>query len=187
MVLYDVISYCVCRGRSWWLQEHSHISIDPDIHRQRRHVGNGSHMKTIHQRLPRYLRRLIHDTSQCHYQREEYQSAVDRNDRYRQLRGAEGLIRYSDVNAIGLLVYVVAWTRPTQSPLQLQSQSDSTVDGMGMAGANRDTTGGRVPYSPKSNLSKIAIDDVSMETKLSPLGKLLKIDIANVSMENVIE
>src|SRR5258708_8000655 len=64
----------------------------------------------VRSKVPRYIRRLIHDTAQCHYQREEYATAAERNARYTLLKGIAGLVRYSDSGAAGL-VYVVAWPR----------------------------------------------------------------------------
>src|ERR1700674_122562 len=88
--------------------------------------------------LPRYVRCIIHDTERCHYQREEYLTSTQRNSRYSVLHGVVGLVRYSDMNSAGLMVYVVAW--PIQS-----NDNGMNRNGQGMAAANREATGGRVP------------------------------------------
>src|SRR5258708_13363529 len=83
----------------------------------------------------RYIRRIIHDTSQCHYQREEYATSAERNARYTLLKGTPGLVRYSDSGAVGL-VYVVAWPR--------HEGTDTTKSsGRGMTPAN----GKAIPHS----------------------------------------
>jgi hypothetical protein len=120
-------------------------------------------------RVPRYIRRIIHDQSRCHYQREEYRTAAERNARYTLLKSnhVAGLVRYSDAGAIGI-VYVVAWIRP---------------DGAGMAAANSEATGGRVPFSLGSNFPKNEPDSVSMEIINPKLGKSEFPGLETVSME----
>jgi hypothetical protein len=101
-------------------------------------------------KVPRYIRRIIHDTTRCHYQREEYATVAERNARYTLLRGIPGLVRYSDSNQVGIMVWVVAWPRSN--------------DGGGMTPAAEEGRGGP-PYSASpSNLEKSGVETVSMET-----------------------
>lgn len=99
--------------------------------------------------IPRYVRRIINDTERCHYQREEYLTAPARNERWQALRGIAGLVRYSDCNSAGLMVYVIAW------PINRN-------DG-GMAGANREATGGRVPLAPAKKLEELSSHNSSIQ------------------------
>jgi len=89
------------------------------------HFGSQHHAGRA--RVPRHIRRLMVQSVQCNYTREEYLTSADRNARYSQLRAlrAPGLVKYSDINSIGLSVYVVAWTGK----------------GMDMTPANRETGG----------------------------------------------
>lgn len=119
--------------------------------------------------VPRYIRRLIHDTSQCHYQREEYRTSSERNVRYSALRGMAGLVRYSDMNAAGIMVYVVAWTRPHGAS---DCNGDRSSNGNefnrnddGVWAANRKATRGRVPYISEGKLSENPLDSTSIEMK----------------------
>jgi hypothetical protein len=125
--------------------------------------------------LPRYVRRIIHDTERCHYQREEYRTAPERNLRFAKLRSLHGIVRYSDTNAIGLLVYVVAW--PRQS-----NDNGLNRNGEGMTGANRETTGGRVPFNPAIKSQELPSDSSSMELSSSATGKLEKSEIESDSI-----
>ena len=95
--------------------------------------------KLIHRgTVPRHVRRIIHDHDQCHYQREEYFTAIARNERWQALRQIPGIVKYSDTNSIGMLVYVIAW--PRQSHVNYNND-----DRVGTA--NRKATGGP-PYLP---------------------------------------
>jgi hypothetical protein len=114
--------------------------------------------------LPRYVRRIIHDTERCHYQREEYMSSADRNARYSALHGIAGLVKYSDTNVAGLMVYVVAW--PRQS-----NDNELNRNGEGMTGANRETAGGRVPFTPAIKSQELPSDSISMELDVAGHGK----------------
>lgn len=133
--------------------------------------------QTVRARVPRYIRRLIHDTSQCHYQREEYATVAERNDRYTLLKskGTPGLVRYSDSGAIGL-VYVVAWPRP-HGPLMIDKGTDR-----GMTPADRKAT----PHSDgamSGNSPKFDTETISMEMSVTATGKISESDVESVSME----
>src|SRR5258707_11903288 len=88
--------------------------------------------QVVHAKVPRYIRRIIHDTSQCHYQREEYATVAERNARYTLLKGTPGLVRYSDSGTVGL-VYVVAWPRT-------KGTDTTKSSGRGMTPANGKAT-----------------------------------------------
>jgi hypothetical protein len=114
-----------------------------------------SQSHTIRARVPRYIRRMIHGVSRCHYQREEYATALERNERFTLLRrnGLRGLVRYSELNAAGLWVWVVAWPRPSDADGDGHDSAHGhegsgepgpidTGNSGGMTDANRKTPGG---------------------------------------------
>jgi hypothetical protein len=125
--------------------------------------------------LPRYVRRIIHDTERCHYQREEYLSSAQRNSRYSALHGVTGLVRYSDMNSTGLMVYVVAW--PIQS-----NDNGMNRNGQGMAAANREATGGRVPLPPAKKSQENDNDNNSIQLDDAGHGKSEKLEIESDSI-----
>jgi hypothetical protein len=128
-------------------------------------------MQTQRHRLSRKIRlRLSKPAAPDRYQRTEYLTAAERNQRYDVLRqcGACGVVRYSGPNVAGVDVYVVAWLRG---------------DVPGMTPANREGRGGP-PYSDSpANLEKIGLETVSMEMSEAQLGKLGNSDSKSVSME----
>jgi hypothetical protein len=113
--------------------------------------GNTS-PRVLKSKVPRYIRRIIHDTTRCHYQREEYATAGERNARYTLLRGIPGLVRYSDSNQVGIMVWVVAWPR--------------VIRGEGMTPATEEGRGGPPYNALRGNLKKSPVETVSMETGL---------------------
>lgn len=125
-------------------------------------------------RAPRYIRRMIQSTSVCRYQREEYATSAQRNDRWHQLTGkVSGLVRYSDINSTGLMVYVIAWTR---------ANVEIGNDPVPGTPANRETAGATA-LDVSGNSPKMGIDVISMENVELDTGNLGKSRIESISME----
>ena len=118
----------------------------------------------------RYLKRIIHATLPCRYRREEYATAGERNERYRELRSLRGIVKYSDYNGTGICVWVVAW------PIDR--------DGAGMTPANKKATGGRVPFGPERNSPEIDPQSGSMEHSGAGGGKLENSEVETSLMEH---
>ena len=133
--------------------------------------------------LPRYVRRIIHDTAQCHYQREEYRTSAERNLRFAELRAFPGIVRYSDVNVAGIMVYVVAW--PLErfvDPSRGDNDKAINRNGEGMAAANREATGGRVPSPFTKKSPEIDINTTSIQLDDAGHGKLEKLGLESNSI-----
>jgi hypothetical protein len=153
----------------------AHCATGTDIQDPRRYHCDGENVTypaAARPRVSRRIKRILQVPRPCRYQREEYRTSDERNARLAELRvrGLCGLVKYSDMGA-ACLVYVVAW------PI------DRNVEGM--AGANRETAGGRASYSPMRNLQEIDNGNSSIEISKSPEEILENAGLEIVSMENL--